>query len=86
MMLKMVPKKWGGCQVVSFHTLIPRKDEQPYMGAALLQSVPDLFTVVLLGSDSVDNDVWRAVGKPVPDLSWSAAQSLLQTHIQRNPN
>jgi len=86
MLLKMVPKKWGGCQVVSFHTLLPKKGESAYMGAAMLQGVPDLFIVVLLGSDSADNDVWRSVGEPVPGLSWNAAQSRLQTHVQRNPN
>lgn len=86
MLLKMVPKKFNGCQVVSFHTLLPKKGERAYMGVAMLQSVPDLYIVVLVGSDSADNDVWHAVGEPVVALPWNAAQSELQAYVQRNPN
>lgn len=86
MLFKLIPKKFGGCQVVSFHTLLPREGEPSYVGVAVLQSVPDLFfIVVLLGSDSVDSDTWHRLKDPVTAISWDQAQSILQSYIQGGP-
>ena len=82
MQIKMLPKKWGGMQVVSFHTLQPTVEDPDYVGAAMLEEGVNVYTVVRMGSNSIDKDVWRAIGKPLNGLTWSQAQSAMQTKIQ----
>jgi len=82
MYIKMLPKKWDRMLVVSFHTLQPSGDDPAYVGAAMLEEATNVYTVVRLGADSMDNGLWRAIGTPLKGLTWSEAQSAMQSRIQ----
>lgn len=85
MLFKKGPEGWGGLPVVSFHALIPKQDEPPFMGVLKVQPEPDLYTVVLVGAEDGAGAGWRLVGKAQSGLGWSQSEMAMQDYMQRNP-
>lgn len=83
MQIKSIPKRWNGQAVVAFVTQPTGTTQFPYRGVAVLESRSDVYTVLRLESDSISASPWQEIpGSAAHELTWSQAQSVLQTKIQ----